>query len=1776
MIGCELWADRGRLSAACRVLAAAAALCVASIPLLIAPRPAAGESYALLFSGGGDVDHNEPRYYENIKNFYWALLDLNFRSENIYIYSADGTDPAVDQSDGTNSNYWWAAINGITVQEASPLNLQNRLADMAARVDESDTFLFWSFDHGNGAHGDTADHDEETLAAWGVSIPDEDVASWIAPINAGRQAYIFGQCFAGGILEELDLTPAGRFGCAATNHYEDSWEDGFVAALTEGIRSEGKTTTHAIYDYAYDHDPFATDGQGPGGSFRDGVEHPWRTGDNFDLAVGHWFGGGSTENWSDSGNWADDVLPDGPSGHSRTVRIVDPKACQVDGGGTHSLFSLLMHPGTTVRVVDGSNVETRYLEIDGTLRIVDGRVAVMLHTRNADPAAEIDVFGDGELWSSYVTGYSGSLIVAGGSAEAITYDGTGTVYVHSGGTLAVWDDVTLGAGSELTLLQPGTMVDIDGNARLDGEVSVSGSAVLDVEDDARLGASVSVLSSAELRVGGDLHLGEEGPIVGEIDLAALRVGHDMYVGEGGPVTVNVNKATVDVGYRLFHEQGTLSATLSTLNVNGLTYIDGGFEDPDHHLEATLALRGSVLTTQCVYVAYNFGGTGRITLDEELLADPEIRTTEGVIMVGRNGLGEITQNAGTVSCEAGSTDYADVTLGGAPTTEGWGIYRLNRGTLEADELIVGWNGVGEFTQTGGTCRVHRRLTIADLADSEGTCTLGGGEFEVPEIDDGLGTSTLNIDGGALTVTGDTIDVDTLALASGVGTHGQFDLADKRLTCELLAVGVYGRGDFDLGPGAGVLANTEMIVGQRADGNGDVMQTGGYLRTPELLIGMGSMSEGRYDLQGGTLNADSITVAVHGRGRLVQSNDAEVTTNELTVGQFNGSSTNHYLQSGGTTLVRTRLTLGDTSGGRGAYYLGWLDPTVHLTTQWTEVGVRGTGEFEHRRGTHEAIEGVILGQYLGAEGTYALEDGQLNTPLTTVVQGLFHQTGGMHSVGLLTVGGGLLHPSRYELSDLGQLGAGEVRLGYYHSFDMGRRPGTLTQTGGSHHVSGDFYLGYDHSCDATVEQSGGTGQIDGNLYVAYAADTIATYTLGGGTEPGDPVTWRVPQHVAGELHVGYGEDSEGTFILQRKTIYVGGETYAGQLTVDGPLAIGGLGGGHMEVRAGARLYADAALTVGSATDPGTLLLDGGDVEGAGSMTITAGQGELRGSGSISLPVVNNHHIQVAYMSFQEDVSGPGTIALDGELDQVCFYSSATLDGAVTNNGRFLVANFGASVVRLRGGMGGTGSVEVSGTLEIDSGVSASSLATSGFAMGTIVQQVGSSVDVQTVSVGSMGRYELHDTAVLGVESTVTVNGDFDQLGGTHAAGTLSVAKSEMDYMRTEPARYRLAGGWLSAAVLEIGGEASSVPGPPGPPMGPSTAGELAIEDPAAVVTVSERLVLNETARLSPAPGAQIHMTGSALENYSSDAPALAGLGELELIFEGGPATVDPFEVAGQDRRELPCGLRDNFVLGTLSLGSASEGVGQVQLVDLFDNQPDTDGAEALYVDHLSVAAGSSLDLGGLSLYYVTAHFDPGTGAAGTPIYWPTTHAVVEGTPAGFDVDVAMDPGGSGGMGVAGMAGGDPSALSCTITLDEGDLSAAIGALGSADAFVTLKVYYDEHELEILDIAETTLRPYWWDETAGLWVLCGTTTDGLSGEGVFAGIDVDPTGYGIGYCGLDSDENFLWAHINHASEYTAGGEVPEPATVWLLFLAAACLLGWWWRGRSRSKGSTAQPPV
>lgn len=258
--------------------------------LLVITGTARAENYAVLFAGGNGSGDNEPRYYEQISHHYHVLKDnLGYKPENIWILFADGLDPAADQSDGTNSNWYTHASQGAHVMMGNEAEL-NEVLEGFQNLDPHDMFYFYCFDHGSGTQDDKDDHDEEQITAWsGSDINDEEFAASTALVGAERQVYVLGQCYSGGILEELDMSGDWKFGCASCTHFEKSYSygyDGLNECWSDAITEQGRHTTYSVYATARDDMGTYSDpdyvfwgGEGPGSPIpyqMEGVTHPWK------------------------------------------------------------------------------------------------------------------------------------------------------------------------------------------------------------------------------------------------------------------------------------------------------------------------------------------------------------------------------------------------------------------------------------------------------------------------------------------------------------------------------------------------------------------------------------------------------------------------------------------------------------------------------------------------------------------------------------------------------------------------------------------------------------------------------------------------------------------------------------------------------------------------------------------------------------------------------------------------------------------------------------------------------------------------------------------------------------------------------------------------------------------------------------------------------------------------------------------------------------------------------------------------------------------------------------------------------------------------------------------------------------------------------------------------------------------------------------------------------------------------------------------------------------
>ena len=1469
--------------------------------------------------------------------------------------------------------------------------------------------------------------------------------------------------------------------------------------------------------------------------------------------------------WGTEENWTGRRIPDAED----AAFIRSGADVRMPWGGEAN--SLLIDEDSRLTVTNNHSLTLSSLEIGptGTLLIDSAGSTVDFldpATGAPDPYPHLTVEGSIGL-SSLANQTFGSLTMQSPADPALT----STLELDGRATLSLLRELRLRNGTEATLdnafiLDAGidaSEIELNGPMTLQNDsaivvarLNLSSASGVDPELSVLSGSSFGTTDSTPT---GDVVVPTGGAITvrntdSELFLAADTTIHGELEVEHG--TAEIAQLQVTSSGRLSLRHGALldgrdgGANVSFLAGSDITVRDIGTEiradrlytstsfsvDGGARIYADLARVNDSGAASVVTLELNGVGTVVDTADLEIDASSgsgaSVRHNTGLVVVDDDLAIEQTSGEATYALADGG-----LTIGDELRIDG-GTMHVQGGELTTDRLTVGDGGAGIFTLDEGTAEVNGEFTLARNATSSATVNLNGGALTLHgDWTHGDGHSTVNVDGGTLAAADWTLNMNVLNLGNAAGTDGELFLGARDVNADTIRIGVEGRAHLDMG--GDVTVHDAWHVG-----HGHILarvdQSAGAATAPTVYLGTEDGGSGTWEMTGGSLDADTLYAGHEGTGRLIVDGGT-VTLVDLVVGH-NQDSPNNYvrLQDGTVDLVHA-LRIGAEAAGGGTFHLAGADLGDELTCRFIQVGDGGSGEFKQSGGLNTVEIELQLGRRTDSNGTYELTGGQLDTPLTRIGTrgtGTFAHSGGLNNTDELRVGEH--NQGEYTLSGAGELITTDLHVGHTDQ-------GTFNQEGGSS-TTGTLHVGHGDDTVGAYVHTGGNMHVVGAAVLGRGARSTATYAIGDGPESG------IAQHIEGSLDIGLGEDSDGFYHVKGRVLPVGGEwSHAGSTTVDGEVRIGGAGAGRLRIDGGGTLTAHDTVAVGSATDPGTLQLDGGAIGGDGSVEVAASNGAITGRGTVDLPVVNDGEIVSTGLNFEEHVSGSGTVTVDADWDTVSF-ASAELDGAVTNRGT-LYAGAPGQTVRLAGGLSGDGTVQVDGgRLEIAADASPGSLDI--FMEGTICQESGTTVNAGGVSVGEFGVYRLHETGGatdLSVVGATRVDGEFDHRGGAHASDTLRIGGNPSAYMRVDPAEYRLRSGRLETANLQIGYDPDDFGG-----AMPVPAGSLAVDRRDAEITVSESLVLGPSARLDIAGGATIHMTGTSFENHSEDPAALADLDRLKLVFEGGATDADPFEVAGENVGADLGGFRENFALGTLELGGAD--IGHVLLRDAVDNQLDGDlDNEAQYVKMLTLGAGSTLDLDGLDLYYLNACIDASatvTGGTATAVAPPDARAEIEGVAPG-SVTVTYDHGSSGPMGTGGIgAFGDVAALSGTVVLDPDEIDAAVAA--SPSGYVTFKLYYDESEVELWEIDEASLRPYWW--SGAEWVPGGTTTAGDPGAGAFAGLDTAPADFGMGYYGLDTGANFLWSNITHASMYGAGGNqaaaIPEPATAALFALAAALL--------------------
>ncbi len=261
---------------------------------------------------------------------------------------------------------------------------------------------------------------------------------------------------------------------------------------------------------------------------------------------------------------------------------------------------------------------------------------------------------------------------------------------------------------------------------------------------------------------------------------------------------------------------------------------------------------------------------------------------------------------------------------------------------------------------------------------------------------------------------------------------------------------------------------------------------------------------------------------------------------------------------------------------------------------------------------------------------------------------------------------------------------------------------------------------------------------------------------------------------------------------------------------------------------------------------------------------------------------------------------------------------MQGGSVSTGWLLVGSQGKGVVRLR-----------EGTITVSSDINLG-LASGG--VGGTLNLQGGSLSARNANVGYFGPGDVIQTG-----GSLLLSGDLTLGRSTAGQGT-----------------YEISSGQLHVDSLAVGS---------------SSQGEFAISGPAADVRVRGAFVLAPSGQFSASRDSRIHLDGADVRIQMTNAATATGLWNTTMVFDPQGET-SYVEAAGQDLGTNGTGYVNNFAMAGMEVGPT----GTVALRDAQDNI--AGAAEAVYVEKLVLAAGSTLDLAGIDLFYLTLVDEGGT--------------------------------------------------------------------------------------------------------------------------------------------------------------------------------------------------------
>jgi hypothetical protein len=613
----------------------------------------------------------------------------------------------------------------------------------------------------------------------------------------------------------------------------------------------------------------------------------------------------------------------------------------LDSGGTFT------QTGGTATIVEGQpEDQTMTTQLDSGLYVGYSGVGTYKLTAGAlqvGGATKID--GSSELFPGYEyigykKGSTGTFNQSGGTNNVgaagevpgylyLGYNGSGTYNLSGGsfgGTYPTYEYIGYNPGSVGSLVQTGGH---------NGEFSKAD------------GPSILTLYLGYAGTG-NYTLGK----TGGTSTSAYVTAYDEYIGNhvyesssssyvNGIGTFTQNSGTNQTGLLYVGDQGGVGKNpTGTYNLVGgsiTSYTSGQGSDEYVGLEGYGVFNQSGGANNAVDLGVGFGGTG-------FPASGVYNLSGGTLTVCCSSeiLGEGADSEGDFIQSGGTNTNLELVIG---ISGGNGTYNLSKGTLKAGNLVLGEDSsggsTGAFIQTGGTVDTIFTLT------NNGTKYTETGTVYVGET----GTGSYDLSAG-------TLSAGTEYIGEGLNSVGTFTQAtgstNSMATNDTLFVGYYGQGTYTMK--GGTLKAYQEVIGTGISGNTTVntftQNAGANTISTKTASGgdlqVGASATGNYDLGGGALTADSLTIGAMGNMVADKTGTAALTFTisgtTMNDGKMSFTDANASLgaftNDGSLTLTATtktagKLTLGTYTQGSAGTLKDNLDGTTADTNYYALV-------------------------------------------------------------------------------------------------------------------------------------------------------------------------------------------------------------------------------------------------------------------------------------------------------------------------------------------------------------------------------------------------------------------------------------------------------------------------------------------------------------------------------------------------------------------------------------------------------------------------------------------------------------------------------------------------------------------------------------------------------------------------------------------------------------------------------------------------------------------------